>query len=440
MMAAFFRNNVGRLDSVIRVISGALLLAIMNPVHLRFFIGTAVLVLLTHNVLADNEMKTPISERSYLTGDWGGARSSLAAHGVGLEMEYTSIYQGLVSGDGDKEGKYGGKADVFLNLDSAKLGLWQGGGLRTHVEYRHGDAKPFTGGALLPVDTAMLTPIGADEKVEATSIFLTQGFGKNNVLMVGKIDTLDLLAADPFFGGWGTQRMMNIAFVAPPNGIIPAVMMGAVASFSTQPVSLTVMVFDPNDRSTDYFPDDLFSDGTSASVSATYQSTLAGRKTSYTLSGSYSTKDGADFTTLPPGTKTTEKDGSYSVELQFGHNLQEDSTTGDAWGVYLKAATTGGNPNPIDYSVIGGIGGRPLFFNRPQDSFGIGYFYYAFSDDLQDVLTPLVDFRDEEGVEIYYNFAVTRWLHVSPDLQYIDPASGGKSDAFVAALRANIRF
>jgi carbohydrate-selective porin OprB len=44
-------------------------------------------------------------------------------------------------------------------------------------------------------------------------------------------------------------------------------------------------------------------------------------------------------------------------------------------------------------------------------------------------------------VEIYYSFAVTRWLHVCPlDLQYIDPASVGKSDAFVAALRANIRF
>jgi porin len=412
----------------------------MNSVHLRLVIGIALLVPLVHPASADKAMETSVSERSHLTGDWGGARSRLAEHGVGLDLQYTSMYQGLVSGDGSKDGEYGGKADVFLNLDSGKLGLWQGGGLRTHLEYRHGNDKPFAGGALLPVNSAMLTPIGADEEVEATSIFLTQVFGKANVLMVGKIDAFDLLAADPFFGGWGTQRMMNIAFVAPPNGIIPAVMMGAVASFSIQPVALTVMVFDPNDRSTSYFPDDLFSDGTSTSVSAAYQSTLAGRKTSYTLSGSYSTKDGADFTTLPPGIETTEKDGSYSVEFQFGHNLQEDSASGDAWGVYLKAATTGGNPNPIDYSVIGGIGGKPLFFNRPQDSFGIGYFYYAFDNDLQDVLTPLVDFHDEEGVEIYYSYAVTPWLHVGPDLQYIDPASGGNSNAFVAALRARVRF
>lgn len=212
------------------------------------------------------------------------------------------------------------------------------------MEYRHGNEKPFAGGALLPVNTTMLTSIGADEEVEATSLFLTQVFAGSNVLMVGKIDALDLLAADPFFGGWGRHRMMNIAFVAPPNGIIPALMMGAIASFATQPVSLTVMVFDPKDRSTSYFPDDLLSDDTSTSVSAAYQSILAGRKTSYTLSGSYSTKDGADFSTLPPGIETTEQDGAYSVEFQFGHNLQEDSTAGDAWGFYLEAATTGGNP------------------------------------------------------------------------------------------------
>ena len=412
----------------------------MNRTSLWFYFGTAWVVLCSRHGLADEVTELSFTERSYLTGDWGGARSRLAEHGVGLEMEYTSMYQGLVSGDGSNDGEYGGKADVFINLDSGKLGLWQGGGLRTHLEYRHGNDKPFAGGALLPINSAILTPIGADEEVEATSIFYTQVFGGSNVVMIGKIDAFDLLAADPFFGGWGTHRMMNIAFVAPPNGIIPAVMMGAVASFSTQPVALTVMVFDPNDRSTAYFPGDLFSDGTSASVSAAYHSTLAGRKTSYTLSGSYSSKDGADFSTLPPGIETTQKDGAYSVDFQFGHNLQEDGATGDAWGVYLKAATTGGNPNPIDYSVFGGIGGRPLFFNRPQDSFGIGYFYYAFSDDLQDVLDPLVDFRDEEGVEIYYSCAVTPWLHVTPDLQYIDPASGGKSNAFVAALRARIRF
>jgi len=412
----------------------------MQKAHCWLSIGAMVFVLNVHHALADEETSRALSERSYLTGDWGGARSQLAEQGVELGMEYTSIYQGLVSGDGDKDGDYGGNADVFINLDSGKLGLWQGGGLRTHIEYRHGNDKPFAGGALLPVDSAMLTPIGANEEVEATSLFLTQVFGKSNVLMIGKIDAFDLLAADPFFGGWGTHRMMNLAFVAPPNGIIPAVIMGAVASFSTQPVALTVMVFDPNDRSTAYFPDDLFSDGTSATVSAAYQSTLAGRKTSYTLSGSYSSKDGADFSTLPPGIETTEKDGSYSVDLQIGHNLQEDSTTGNAWGVYLKTAITGGNPNPIDYSVMGGIGGRPLFFNRPQDSFGVGLFFYAFSDDLQDAVEPLINFRDEKGVEIYYSYAITPWLYLTPDLQYIDPASGGKSNAFVAALRARIRF
>jgi porin len=49
----------------------------------------------------------------YLTGNWGGARDQLAAHGVILDIQLTQFYQGLLSGTGDKDGEYGGKADYF---------------------------------------------------------------------------------------------------------------------------------------------------------------------------------------------------------------------------------------------------------------------------------------------------------------------------------------
>ena len=41
-------------------------------------------------------------QSSALTGDWWGARSSLADNGVSLDLRYTSFYQGLASGTGDK--------------------------------------------------------------------------------------------------------------------------------------------------------------------------------------------------------------------------------------------------------------------------------------------------------------------------------------------------
>ena len=90
--------------------------------------------------------------RSALTGDWWGSRSSLAEHGVTLDLRYTSFYQGLASGTGDQGYEYGGKMDAFINLDSSKMGLWEGGEFRSHLEYSYGNAPTNLGGAIFSVN------------------------------------------------------------------------------------------------------------------------------------------------------------------------------------------------------------------------------------------------------------------------------------------------
>ena len=113
---------------------------------------------------------------------------------------------------------------------------------------------------------------------------------------------------------------------------------------------------------------------------------------------------------------------------------------GKGIGLYLKGAIADGNPNPVQCSIIGGIGGIGLFPDRIEDSFGIGYYYYNFSDKLQNVISPLVNFDDEQGIEVFYNFAATPWFHIAFDLQYIDPASGDNQNALVGGLRTKIVF
>ena len=48
--------------------------------------------------------------------------------------------------------------------------------------------------------------------------------------------------------------------------------------------------------------------------------------------------------------------------------------------------------------------------------------------------------NDEQGVELYYNYAVTPWFRVTADLQWIDPALAVNRQAWVASFRASIRF
>jgi porin len=283
--------------------------------------------------------------------------------------------------------------------------------------------------------------VGAPEEVVATSIYFAQKVGDRVNILVGKFNPVDFLATDPFFGGWGIHRFMNLIFVAPPSGLVPPVFMGAVTNIRTKPISWTLMVFDPNDRTTEYFPGDLFEDGVNVSASGAHAAKLAGRKTTYTVTANFSTAEGVDFSTLPPGLETTNESGAYNVAFQFTHNLQESTERVDAnWGFYFKAAIADGNPNYVKASVLGGIGGRALFLGRPQDSFGLGAFYYNLSDELQDSLDPLAGFGDEAAVEAFYNWSVTPWLHVGGDLQYVHPAGRGGEDFLAAAVRANVRF
>jgi porin len=76
------------------------------------------------------------------------------------------------------------------------------------------------------------------------------------------------------------------------------------------------------------------------------------------------------------------------------------------------------------------------------------------SDELRDTLLPLLRTRlgleHEQGVELFYNVAVTPWLHVTPDLQFVDsardkapligPDRKAIGTAVVAGLRIKIDF
>lgn len=378
-----------------------------------------------------------------LAGDWGGVRTRLQDMGVGIELDSTHFYQGLLEGSGNEDFEYAGRLDLLVDFDTARLGLWKGGVIRTHTEYRYGDLAPTLGGALLANNTGLVLPTGAHEDVVITSLHLAQQIGDRVTLMLGRFNASDLLANDPFFGGMGNSRFMHMAFAAPPSGVTPAVFTGAVASVRSSPVSWTFMVFDPDDRTHDAWPDDLFHNGVNVSVTASYAAEHWARGSSVTVTGTWSGKDGANLgeLLLPPDLQTGNRDHSWFLGVQIAHLLkQPDDATANGWGIYLKVGASDGNPNPFQASLIGGLGGKGLFASRPQDAFGIGFFHVDFSDELQSSLSPLVTFEDDQGVEAFYSFRVTNGLYLTADLQYVNPGLGATDDAFVAGVRARVVF
>jgi porin len=210
-------------------------------------------------------------------------RAWLAEHGISLDIRYTGFYQGLTSGTGDEDFEYGDKWDAFINFDSSKFGLREGGGFRSHIEYSRDNAPTNLGGTIFATNTALYWPVETPNELVATSLYFTQKVGERSSVAVGKFNPVDLLAQDPFYGGWGIDRFMNLILAAPPSGLIPVVFMGAVVSVRSAPVNWTIMVFDPNDRTNDYLPGDLFDDGVNLSVTAAHDTAIAGRKTTFAV-------------------------------------------------------------------------------------------------------------------------------------------------------------
>jgi len=356
--------------------------------------------------------------------------------GVDVSVEYTSTYQGD-SAD-SKSYAYGGKFDSFINLDSNKLGLWKDGKIMSHIEYRHGSSNAFLGNTLLPINSATILPLSSPHTVVASSLYLAQKLSTDSTLLIGRFNVVDFLKEDSFWGGWGNHRFMNVAFVAPPSGVLPPTIFGMILKHKLSNMDLTVMLYDPNDRTLEYLPNDLFDDG--FNISLALKSTFD--KTTVSINGIYSTKEGTDLSTImredDDNVETLTKGNSYNLSLQISHLLY--SKPMENFGIYGKVNLSDGNPNLIRGSFIGGLAAKGMLFNRQDDSFGLGYFYYDWSTALKDSLVGVKNIDYESGVEMYYNYEATKWLHITADVQYINSAFKDYDNALIFSLRTNIKF
>ena len=367
---------------------------------------------------------------------------AVAISGVSPRLDLTSFVQAKVAGDGDDSARFTGRADLFVDVSSKGLGLWDGTLLRTHAEARVSETNAGgVGGAIWPQNSGAVLPL-TGEGVEVTSIYLAQALGAKTNLLVGKINAIDLLASDPFFGGWGTKRFQNIAFVAPPSGVVPPTIMGSILTHQAGDIGITAMVFDPEDRTNDYWIDGLFSTGVNFSLGASWTGQWGGRGTSFGLTATGSTSRGLDLADIlgPPGTITGTRKGSYNAALQFGHDLAGSTKGPSHIGIYANAAIADGNPNPIEASFIVGVAGHGLSSGRSSDRWGLGLYYYDFSDTLQSVTAPLVEFDDEAGIEAWYALAISPNADLSLNAQVIDPARGDNAVNAILGARLGLSF
>ncbi len=379
-------------------------------------------------------------------------KSNLTRRGITINGSLTQFYQGVISGDGSKSWQYGGKGDLFATFDGAKLGLWRGLYVNVHQEWLYGeDANALGDGSILALNTAMTFPrFGGYDR--DTSINVTQAFGDSLTVSAGKFNLLEAVAKTTLIGGGGIDTFMHLGLAAPITGITPPYLLGSIASLKTDSLIVTAMVYDPRNAQATEVLKRPFSDGVTTSLSVTLSVKVAGHSGYYGVRGVYSTQEGVDFSAIPglllssadqsTGQSTLTKKGYWYLAGTLQQFLWQDPANPRVgWGLFAEASISDGNPNPVKWHAFAGLGGNSLITRRQSDRWGIGYFTYSFSPELTDALSLLrLEIKREQGLEAFYNYALTSRIRLTGNIQWIDPGRADKIDAIIAAVRLQTKF
>jgi len=412
-----------------------------------------------------------LGTRSTLFGDANGGRTSLYEKGVTFDAWLTQVLQGVTSGGNRKDNggaQYNGMLEYRMTLDTAKLGWWSGGLFNFTGQTSYGNPISSEAGNISPVN---MTPMWPDPFVNSTELmeyYWMQALPNKMALIVGRVDATNFLDKNSFANNPETQ-FLNAS-------LNNELLWGEFLSFSTyaalllQPINKTLTigyaVWDPETTPGDYGG---VWDHYGVAVTAIFDyKTSSGLKGVFNPVITYTNKDalaldnprfvpgiiegevpkkkgnwmftfvGEQYLWTPEGAHVSRADGGskedYDVATQFFGENQPGV------GLFYRFAYTPDNRNLWNITISGGIGARGVINGRPLDRMGIGVYWMRASSDLnkQPIIGGILN--NETGVDAYYNFAITPWLQLSADLQYITSGLATGDNAWVLGTRLFVQF
>ena len=389
-------------------------------------------------------------ERKALTGDWGGARTYLSDGGITADLSTTQYYQGIASGGLRQVFRYGGRNDYFVNVDGEKVGLWKGLFVSLHGESRYGETVDRLTGALMPTNLMLDVPQAQGSVTALTAVRLNQFLSEEFLVYGGRLNMFDTFA-QPITGATALNGFMNTAMMFNPvyGRTVPYSTYGVGFAFlkDLQPV-FSAAVIDTHNTPTVSGFNTLFDNGVTMLAVLNVPTQYFGQLGHQGVSGTYST---GTYTNLEPipyfdpilglGLAARKKTGSWSLTYNFDQALYTSPLNPEkVWGIFGNVGISDGNPNPVPTFFNLGLSGTSVIPNRLQDSCGFGFYYVKVSDSLKELAPNLLRIHDEQGVELYYNYEVNPWFHVTPDIQLISPFRERAETSVVAGLRAKIDF
>ncbi len=359
-----------------------------------------------------------------LTGDWFGRRSLLADNGVSFYADNTSFLFGNATGGVANALDYSGHGDYILLLDGAKLGIRDGFSLKIRAEHRFGQTVVNNVGCFISPTLLSDLPVFNSDQLYLTNFLLTQKLNDSVAVFAGKMDTLDG-DMNAFAHARGKTQFSNMAFIFNP-------IVGATVPYSTDTTNTSGF-------------SQLFSDGLLLSTAVRLPTTFFGRPGHHLFGGTWNnqlyTSIREAYIEYPDVTIPTTR-GSWCLYWNFDQYLvqyAEDPQRG--WGAFGRAGIADPNTSPLAWFLSYGIGGDSPLASRPDDTFGVGWYYAGMSHLIGDRITSQIGpVRSGQGVECYYNYELTPAIRLTPDLQVIVPSIRDLGTALILGLRAQLVF
>jgi porin len=402
--------------------------------------------------------------RTQLSGDWGGARTDLAQRGIFIDLYTTGAYQNVTSGGLKTGSAFVQNTQLSINIDTARAGLWSGGLFHFTAQSRYGSApaNTFTVGSYVPQYTGFVLPGPLlFQNTYPSEYFLVQSFTKQFSVLVGKIS--DVFIPDQtlfgnsfkyFFANFNLNKNpMTTNFYHPTSLAALAIWTpklwlavgGGVTDPFTQPNTIAADAFDR---------------GVNIYLTAIVSYKARGRPGQITPSFNWSNQPKIDlespFGRLSPaqvpaavsallGQPPTAdlpvnfRRNSEFLIANFSQYLSVKEQPADipemvgsgqqlrGIGVFGRLGYAPRDTNTVTRHGSVALYARGLLSSRQYDSYGIGFYYNTISGELkQDIqrLTGGPPIKNEKGIEVFYDFAITPAIRVNPGYQHVwDPLS-----------------
>jgi porin len=382
-----------------------------------------------------------------LTGDWFGRRSSMAESGLTLLADTTNFAIGNTTGGVRPDFDFGGHGDYVLIADCGKLGIRDGLSVKLRAEHRFGETIVDDVGCFISPTLIADLPVFGSEQVYLTNVLLTQSLSDSLAVFAGKMDTLDG-DMNAFAHGRGKTQFSNMAFVFNP-------IVGATVPYSTlgtgfvilregQPL-LTFSVLNSTDTTGTSGFSQLFNDGVLLSASLRVPTNVWDMPGHQLIGATWNNQTYTSISEpyIPyPDVPIPTTRGSWCLFWNFDQYLVVDSEEPlHGWGPFGRAGIADDNTSPLAWFLSFGIGGNVPAQSRPDDTFGIGWYYGGTSSQIGPLITAQFGpIGNGQGIECFYNYQWTPAIRLTPDLQFIVPALTSFDPSLIVGLRAQLIF